>query len=94
MAVLDLFVERIQRTVQQGSEFVFSGAVAGLFAAIGASLVGWGLAEKVLSIPYQIDPVVWIVGLVAGAATVTLVGLAGTRSLLRTPPMAVFRTLS
>lgn len=83
-----------QLRMLQASEFVFIGSVAGLFAAIGATLVGWGLAEKVLSIPYQIDPVVWIVGLVAGAATVTLVGLAGTRSLLRTSPMEVFRTLS
>ncbi|MGD8788941.1 MAG: ABC transporter permease [Burkholderiales bacterium] len=83
-----------QLRVLQLGEFVFIGAVAGLLAAIGATLVGWGLAEKVLSIPYQINPVVWLAGLLAGVLTVTLVGMAGTNRLLRTPPMAVFRGLS
>jgi len=83
-----------QLRLLQASEFVFIGAVAGLLAAVGATVVGWGLAEKVLGIPYRIDPAVWIVGLIAGVATVTLVGMAGTRRLLRTPPMEVFRSLS
>ena len=83
-----------QLRMLQASEFVFIGAVAGLLSAVGATMVGWGLAEKVLGIPYQIDPAVWIVGLFAGVIIVTLVGLAGTRKLLRTPPMEVFRTLS
>ena len=78
----------------QVSEFVFIGAVGGLLAAVGATLVGWALAEKVLGIPYQVNPVVWIVGLIAGVVTVTLVGMAGTNRLLRTPPMEVFRSLS
>ncbi len=83
-----------QLRLLQFSEFVFIGAVAGLLAAVGATLVGWGLAEKVLGIPYRIDPAVWIVGLIAGVVTVSVVGMAGTRRLLRTPPMEVFRSLS
>ena len=78
----------------QASEFAFIGAVAGLLSAIGATLVGWGLAERVLGIAYRIDPAVWGVGFFAGIVIVTGVGLAGTRKLLRTPPMEVFRTLS
>ncbi len=83
-----------QLRLLQISEFMFIGAVAGLLAAVGATVVGWGLAEKVLGIPYQINPVVWIVGLIAGVLTVTSVGLAGTNRLLRTPPMEVFRSLA
>ena len=82
-----------QLRLLQLSEFLFIGIVAGAIAAIGASLVGWQLAEKVLDVPYQVSATVWVVGLIAGVATVTAVGMAGTNRLLRTPPMAVFRTL-
>jgi putative ABC transport system permease protein len=83
-----------QLRLLQASEFMFIGAVAGLIAGVGATVVGWQLAEKVLGIPYQITPLVWIVGLVAGVLTVTAVGMAGTNRLMRTPPMEVFRTLA
>jgi putative ABC transport system permease protein len=83
-----------QLRLLQISEFVFIGGVAGLLAAIGATAVGWGLAEKVLGIPYQIKPTVWIAGLTAGVLLVTLVGVIGTHRLMRTPPMEVFRTLA
>ena len=83
-----------QLRLLQVSEFMFIGSVAGLLAAIGATVVGWGLAEKVLGIPYQVNPMVWVVGLLTGVVTVTLVGMAGTNRLLRTPPMAVFRTVA
>ncbi len=83
-----------QLRVLQISEFVFIGGVAGLLASIGATAVGWWLAEKVLGIPYQIDPTVWIAGLIAGVLIVTLVGVIGTNRLMRTPPMEVFRTLA
>jgi putative ABC transport system permease protein len=80
------------RTVQI-TEFIFIGALAGLFAALGATLVGWALAHNVLNVPYQISPTVWIIGLIAGAVTVTVAGLAGTYRLIRTAPMEVYRTV-
>jgi len=83
-----------QLRLLQLSEFAFIGVVAGAIAAIGATLVGWQLAEKVLDVPYQVSPAVWVVGVIAGVVTVTAVGMAGTNGLLRTPPMAVFRTLA
>ena len=82
-----------QLRLLQLSEFAFIGFVAGAIAAIGATLVGWQLAEKVLDVPYQISPAVWVIGLVAGVLAVTVVGMAGTNRLLRTPPMEVLRTL-
>ncbi|MGH8760475.1 MAG: ABC transporter permease, partial [Burkholderiales bacterium] len=75
----------------QVAEFLLIGALAGLFAAVGASAVGFILAKHVLSVPYSIDARVWLVGLVAGAIGVAIAGLLGTAKVLRTPPMEVFR---
>jgi len=80
-----------QLRILQITEFVFIGALAGLFAALGATIVGWILAHNVLNVAYQISPVVWIVGLVAGAVTVTAAGMAGTYRLIKTAPVEVFR---
>ncbi|HTO45148.1 MAG TPA: FtsX-like permease family protein, partial [Burkholderiales bacterium] len=73
------------------AEFAAIGALAGLLAAIGASLLGWVLAAKVLSLPYSLSLWVWLVGLVGGTAGVLLSGLLGTRRVIRTPPMEIFR---
>ena len=73
------------------SEFLLIGALAGLLAAVGASVVGWVLAKQVLNVPYRIDAWIWLVGLVAGASGVAIAGLLGTAKVLRTPPMQVFR---
>jgi putative ABC transport system permease protein len=75
----------------QVAEFVFIGALAGFLAAVGASAVGWVLAHKVLNVPFEINPAVWVLGLAAGAIGVTIAGMRGTASALRTPPMQVFR---
>jgi putative ABC transport system permease protein len=75
----------------QAAEFLLIGALAGLFAAVGASAVGFVLARRVLNVPYSIDAWVWLVGLVAGAIGVAIAGLLGTAKVLRTPPMEVFR---
>jgi putative ABC transport system permease protein len=73
------------------AEFAAIGALAGLLAAIGASLLGWVLATRVLSVPYGISPWVWLVGLIGGTVGVLLSGLLGTRRVIRTPPMQIFR---
>ena len=80
---------RVRRA--QLAEFLVVGALAGAFAAVGASGLGWLLARQVLSLPYTVNPWLWPAGLVAGAAVVALAGLAGTRGVLRVSPMAVLR---
>ena len=67
------------------------GALAGLVAALGASLLAWGLARQVLSVPYALDPWVWLVGLVGGARLVGFAGWLGTRSIARVPPLVTLR---
>ncbi|HTS52274.1 MAG TPA: FtsX-like permease family protein [Burkholderiales bacterium] len=73
------------------AEFAAIGALAGLLAAIGASLLGWVLATRMLNVPYAISPWIWLVGLMGGTAVVLLSGLLGTRRVIRTPPMQIFR---
>ena len=75
----------------QAAEFALIGALAGLLAAVGATLVGYVLADRVLNLPFAINPWVWLSGLLFGAAGVTAAGLLGTAKVLRTPPMQVFR---
>ena len=40
------------------------------------------------------DPWVWLAGLAGGVAGVLVAGLIGTRRVLRTPPMEIFRAAS
>ena len=75
----------------QAAEFAAIGALAGLLASLGATALGYVLAIKVLNVPYAIDPVVWLVGLIGGMAGVLAAGLLGTRRVLSTPPMRIFR---
>ena len=76
----------------QVAEFALTGALAGLFAAVGATAVGYVLADRVLDVPYTVNPWIWLAGLLIGAAGVCVAGLLGTAKVLRTPPMQVFRT--
>ena len=80
-----------QMLAAHAAEFAAVGALAGLLAAIGASVLGWVLAIKVLNVPYAFDPMIWLVGLLGGTAGVLAAGLAGTRRVLTTPPMEIFR---
>ena len=60
----------------------------------GASVIGYVLADKVLNLPFAINPWIWLAGLLVGSAGVTAAGLLGTAKVLRTPPMQVFRVTS
>jgi len=81
-----------QMLAAQAAEFVVIGALAGLLASIGASVLGYAIATRIIGVPYTIDPWVWAVGLLGGIAGVTAAGLLGTRRILRTPPMEIFRS--
>jgi len=77
----------------QVAEFLLLGALAGVVAAVGATVIGYVLASRVFDIPFNFNPWVWLYGIAGGAIAVTLAGWLGTRSTLRQPPLAILRQL-
>lgn len=75
------------------AEFLSLGAVAGTVAALGALAIGYLLAERVLHTDFHFNGWLLLLGLVAGAVGVSLAGLLGTRSVLRTPPSQTLRQI-
>jgi len=73
------------------TEFATLGALSGLFAASGATLLGWVLAFRVLDIPYHTGIAIWLAGIVGGALVVTLAGWVATRQVVRVPPQVILR---
>ncbi len=82
-----------RRVVLQGvaAEFTTLGLLAGLLAALGASIAGYFLATRLFNLEYTPDPLVWIVGLLSGAALVGASGTLATRSVVNHPPIATLR---
>jgi putative ABC transport system permease protein len=84
-----------QRQLQsaQATEFLLLGSLAGLLGAAGATAIGYALAEHVFNIRFTGNALVWVYGIVVGAAAVTLAGWLGTRSTVNEPPLTVLRDL-
>jgi putative ABC transport system permease protein len=80
-------------TVLQGiaAEFCALGCLAGILAAIGASVIGMVLARRLFSLEYHFDPLVWAVGLVCGTLLVGISGTLATRRVVATPPIVSLR---
>lgn len=75
------------------AEFLVLGSFAGIVAVFGAELVVAMLQNQVFDLQAEAHPWIWLLGPVSGALIITLVGLAGSRSLIDTPPMNVLRGL-
>ena len=75
------------------AEFLVLGTFAGVVAVFGAELVVAMLQIQVFELQAEAHPWIWMLGPVAGALIITVVGLAGSRSLIDTPPMNVLRGL-
>jgi len=73
------------------AEFLLLGALSGLLGAAGATAIGWALADRVFSIPFTGNPLVFVYGIVGGALAVLIAGWLGTRETVREPPLAVLR---
>jgi putative ABC transport system permease protein len=80
-------------TVLQGvaAEFSALGFLSGTLAAIGATGVGWILARRLFSLQFEIDPWVWVLGLVCGTILVGVSGTLATRRVVNTPPIVTLR---
>lgn len=72
-------------------EFAVLGALAGFFAATGASVLGYLIGKHALHITYS--PSLWIgvASVLVSVIGVTVIGLIGTRTTLSQPPLQVLR---
>lgn len=74
------------------TEFGMLGAVAGLLAGLGATGLGWVLAEAVFKLEgYRPGVLALALGAGMGAVGVMAVGWLGARGLLQRPPLASLR---
>jgi len=82
-----------RRVVFQGvaAEFIALGMLAGLLAALGATVVGYFLAREVFNLEYAVDPWVWVVGIVGGGVLVGVAGMLAARSVVSQPPVMTLR---
>ncbi len=80
-------------TVLQGvlAEFTMLGLLAGVLAALGASIAGYFVATRVLQMAYGFDVWVWLIGLFGGALFVAGSGWLATRSVVNHPPLETLR---
>jgi len=82
-----------RRIVFQGiaAEFMALGALAGLLAAAGATVAGYFLAREVFELTYTPGTLIWLAGVVGGAALVGVAGVLAARSVVTHPPVATLR---
>jgi len=80
-------------TVLQGvlAEFTMLGLLAGVLAALGASVAGYFVATRVLELKYGFDGWVWLTGTLGGALLVAFSGWLATRSVINHPPVTTLR---
>jgi len=74
-------------------EFLTLGALSGLLAVAGAELAVALLQVQVFELTPRLHGWFWLGAPLAGALLVAAVGLAGSRSLIASPPMRVLRSL-
>jgi putative ABC transport system permease protein len=74
------------------TEFTTLGALSGILAAGGATLLGWVLAIRVLEIPYHPGVMIWLAGIGGGTVMVTLAGWLATRRITEMPPLRVLQS--
>ena len=81
-------------TVLKGllAEFATLGVLSGVLASAGASIAGFFFAKQVLQIPYTLDPLVWLYGVLGGGVLVCLAGWLATRSVVNQPPSLTLRS--
>ena len=82
-----------RRKILQGIavEFVALGSLAGLLAALGATGVGYVLAERIFDLGYTVNPVLWLAGFLIGSIVVGVTGTWATRKAVIEPPVVVLR---
>lgn len=75
------------------SEFFLLGMLAGIVAAMGATLLGYVLTSELFEMDFRLNPWIWVVGILGGGIGIGIAGLLGTYSVLSQPPNEVLRKL-
>ena len=86
-----LGARRGQVLAVQFAEFTLIGALAGLLAAAGASVLGYVLAYRVLHVPYIGSPWIWPLAIICGGLGIAAGGLLGVRRVLAMLPLQSLR---
>ena len=82
-----------QLRLAHASEFVAIGLIAGLVAAIAASLISGSIAVYVFEQPWSPDWRIALIGGAIGTVAVALTGLVATRRIASAPPSQTLRAL-
>jgi putative ABC transport system permease protein len=72
-------------------EFAAAGLLAGLVASIFAELIGFVLARELFGLDFQLNPWLWLAGVVGSALLIGLAGTLATYPLLIRPPLQTLR---
>lgn len=75
------------------AEFAVLGAIAGVLAAAGATLIEWILARFIFELEISFNPWVWSVGPIACVAVIVAGGYLGTRKILAVPAIEALRRI-
>ena len=73
------------------AEFAILGGIAGLLAAIFASVIAWSLSRFVFELPYHFNLWLWVLAVIGGAVGISIAGYLATRKVLHTPPVVALR---
>ncbi len=72
-------------------EFGMLGLIAGVLATIASVIIAHLIAQGVLELPFAPQPVLWLIGPIAGALLMGVAGIAATRAVLDRPPLQTLR---
>jgi putative ABC transport system permease protein len=82
-----------RRTVFMGvmAEFAALGVAAGVLASAGASILAAIVAVQLFQLPYEFNPLLWVVGVTAGVFLVCISGFFAARGAINSAPVDVLR---
>lgn len=73
-------------------EYGLLGLLAGIIAAIGASVLAWSVSRKLLDIPWVAAPGITLAGVVLTGLLVLVVGVVASLEVLRQKPLSTLRS--
>ncbi|MBT4075487.1 MAG: hypothetical protein HOM14_07620 [Gammaproteobacteria bacterium] len=87
-----LGANRRQKLFSQISEFVLMGLLVGSFAALFASLTGWGVGYLFFDLSYTFSIGLWVVSLLSSVLLITIMGTLFIRRSFSISPMSLLRS--